>query len=603
MPAPIYEDEEQIDDISVGLQMQQFLDEWSYRVLHAGMAVDWDHYETLFSAISLVQAHGLSITENEKLKFARLDEQKLVRVLVARLGRTARRTFEHFALQLQLFVSAATRTRGAIDEGGQEDVRKSVEEGDQAITQHILKRAVVEAAQEIAELIEVHESWESNMLARRNRLQRAAGATQDAQTELDRVNADALGFRGSQNAKSWAALTTLLKKCDCSLAKVLFCAWHSYHVARKEQTDLEAGLEGAVQKMQSRLDTCKSSHVAATRAAFANLTGRVTGAFLASHFRAWGRSVRHSAEERHLEAELEKQQKQVAALSDSQLKAARGTLTRLCSTNLSALRDLSFQLWRAATNDARADREFSEKVEGMRKEIQSRKVCAKGAGSGLLHRMASMSDWGLLSLTIRSWSADIRLQHHDRMLEKKLVEEGKRADVVKVSQKSKAYAVSAREISMEESNMLLMTFLSWQMYLKTQRVVRHYSGQMENKRRQLESVRMMFNQFATDLGDISHTPRRRSGSKGRSSQDAAAVAAAGRPPQLPASNSGSAAAAWEASSAAAAAAAAGGAAVSASAAPSAAASSSSVAAAAAAASLAPAAAIAAARHDEEVVED
>ncbi len=30
---------------------------------------------------------------------------------------------------------------------------------------------------------------------------------------------------------------------------------------------------------------------------------------------------------------------------------------------------------------------------------------------------------------------------------------------------------------------------------------------METKKRQLESVRSMFNQFATELGEISNTPR------------------------------------------------------------------------------------------------
>ena len=31
----------QVDDVTVGLMVQQFLDEWHFRVLHSGLAYAW----------------------------------------------------------------------------------------------------------------------------------------------------------------------------------------------------------------------------------------------------------------------------------------------------------------------------------------------------------------------------------------------------------------------------------------------------------------------------------------------------------------------------------------------------------------------------------
>lgn len=35
----------QVDDVTVGLMVQQFLDEWHFRVLHSGLAYAWDRPE------------------------------------------------------------------------------------------------------------------------------------------------------------------------------------------------------------------------------------------------------------------------------------------------------------------------------------------------------------------------------------------------------------------------------------------------------------------------------------------------------------------------------------------------------------------------------
>ena len=56
----------QVDDVTVGLMVQQFLDEWHFRVLHSGLAYAWDRPEALIKAMDIFEAAGMRITLEEK---------------------------------------------------------------------------------------------------------------------------------------------------------------------------------------------------------------------------------------------------------------------------------------------------------------------------------------------------------------------------------------------------------------------------------------------------------------------------------------------------------------------------------------------------------
>merc|ERR1719191_141891 len=107
----------------------------------------------------------------------------MIKEMVKNMDMSARKSFEHFVLQLQLVISSATRVRHCLTEVeqakrmvnqctessdsevmqtlqqnlkmAQQDLARGMEDGDKGITQQVLKKAVIEAAHEVRDIKEI----------------------------------------------------------------------------------------------------------------------------------------------------------------------------------------------------------------------------------------------------------------------------------------------------------------------------------------------------------------------------------------------------------------------------------------------------------------
>jgi len=168
----LHDDEDpHYDDATIQQELQQFMDEWHYRILHSGLALSWDRTQCLRLAIEMFQMHGMEITEEEKESYVAMeDEQEMVAAMVAHYPMAARKTFEHFVLQLQLVVSTTTQVRHALVTGDSQEVARCFEGGETGPGQQILKQCIVEAGRQIHDAVEMHKSWKANTEARIARL-------------------------------------------------------------------------------------------------------------------------------------------------------------------------------------------------------------------------------------------------------------------------------------------------------------------------------------------------------------------------------------------------------------------------------------------------
>merc|ERR1712226_1116849 len=100
--------------------------------------------------------------------------------------------------------------------------------------------------------------------------------------------------------------------------------------------------------------------------------------------------------------------------------------------------------------------------------------------------------------------------------------------------KDNAKGKAGRAIDIENDNLMMAIFMNWNIEARMQRVVAHYSGQLETKKTQLEAVQTMFQSFASQLEKgIESTPRGKSHKSGKSSSRNA-QGGEGRPPAAPA---------------------------------------------------------------------
>lgn len=502
------EDGEQIDDMTIGLQMQQFLDEWNYRVIHAGMATSWDHHDTMYTAISLFQAHGVVISEEEKLRLASSDEEHVIPVLVRKMTPGQRRTFEHFALQLQLFISAATRVRNSINDGEPDEIRRVVEEGDKAITQHILKQTVVEAAQEVFELKSVHDGWSDSMNRRINRLTRTAESTEAARAELEKINRDIEAFSKTQNEKSKRVLMSLADKSEKGALKAVFHGWQAYHAKYQSEKDIHEKFRAQIQMATEKLWSFKAEKIESVRKVMRGTAEHNDRVLVATSLQGWIQLLKDAKEEVQLQRSLLETQAKLAGMRDSQKSAAKNSLMRLAQGNESAMLGMFFQSWTAFAEESKKDAAVNGKVREFEDRLKTCKVTSRQNAKGVLERMAGSMSTDVLLEVMRVWSADIRGEKQEKAHGQKMAAMDTSLANLRSCQKGKAFGVAENAIELERENMLMKVFMNWQMEVQLARVVRHYSGQMETKKRQLESVRTMFNQFANQLGEISNTPRK-----------------------------------------------------------------------------------------------
>merc|ERR1719163_2715295 len=178
------------------------------------------------------------------------EEAQIIEEMVAQMPGEARKSFVHFALQLQLVIAAATRVRHALDEGNTEEVTRIMEEGDAGINSQIMRQAVVESAVEIGELNQLHSSWWKNMGTRLERLTHCAEEAEKAEAELELIQGQVNAFSEEQNAKSRKVLASISGNSDKALLTMTFKDWAAHY--RQYIADKEFH-----QKFQQQLEDCR----------------------------------------------------------------------------------------------------------------------------------------------------------------------------------------------------------------------------------------------------------------------------------------------------------------------------------------------------------
>merc|ERR1719159_578963 len=132
-----------------------------------------------------------------------MEEASMIQTLVNKMPHEFLMQFEHFALQLQLIITTATRVRKTVEEGQPDAIQQVMDHTDSSgIISQILKQAIVQAGIEVAEIRNRHTSWTKNTENRMGRLVRSADDAASAQKELKKLQSQIGSFGATQNEKS-----------------------------------------------------------------------------------------------------------------------------------------------------------------------------------------------------------------------------------------------------------------------------------------------------------------------------------------------------------------------------------------------------------------
>mmetsp|Transcript_62692 Transcript_62692/g.104252 ORF Transcript_62692/g.104252 Transcript_62692/m.104252 type:complete len:527 (-) Transcript_62692:192-1772(-) len=519
------------DDNTLFLQVQQFLDEWHYRVLHGGLGLTMTRNEALMIAFEIFELNGLETTEESKEAWSTMeDEDDMIRLVVKAMPMPCRKAFEHFTLQLQLVVSTATRARHALEEGIPEEVARCMDDGDTGVSQQILKQCVIDAGMQISELKNLRESWHKNVEERLKRLARCQEEAENAQQQLTALQAQISAFGAQQNAKTKSVLMNMASKEDKTLLHTVFSAWTGWYVKIQGESVIHNKFKKQIEEAENALVNFKAKQLKGARSMLNRNAAGLEKTLLDKCLGAWYRDIITLGHTKDMDDALEAAKNKLANAKGASKDNTMKVMTRMAAGQDKAIITLCLNAWTQALEETKKDRLLDDAVRAQEEQIAEFLKNKSEQAKGVLARVSGGTDTGVMKNCLSAWIELYKQEKQEKEMEQMIHGQNERFKSLNLKQRGNAKSVASKANRMEEENMLMVFFQSWNMDTKMERVIRHYGGKLDQKKHQLDAVQNMFKSFASQLEQgIGSTPRSQRKSKSSRTQDDA-----GRPPIGPA---------------------------------------------------------------------
>jgi hypothetical protein len=303
------EDEPHYDDATIQMQLQQFMDEWHYRILHSGLADSWNRNQCVRLVLDIFEMQGMEVTAEEKEVLAQMeDENEMIMQMVSKMPMKARKTFEHFVLQLQLVVSTTTQVRHALAEGVPSKVAACFDGGDTGPGQQILKHCIIEAGMQIHESLNMHKSWKASTEARIERLRRSEDDAEHARQQLSAVQAQLNSFKGDQNKKSKSVLTGMAAASEQALIHTVFSTWYGWLVRHQMDKEIHDKFKAQIADAENALIQFKTKQLHISRSMLTRGAANSDLGLQGECLRIWYKYVIEEGHSREMEKKVEEAQ-------------------------------------------------------------------------------------------------------------------------------------------------------------------------------------------------------------------------------------------------------------------------------------------------------
>jgi len=498
------------DDITIELQMQQFFDEWHYRVLHSGIAYEMDRSECVLKALDMFVMHGIPLEQDEKLQLAEMeDEAHMVRIIVAKMPLNIRKTFEHFALQLQLVVSTATRVRHALEESSPEEVARVMGDADSGIGQQVLKQAVTEACIEVGALGEKRDSWAKNMETRMNRLKGCADDSDNCKSQLEALSASLQKFGQEQNEKAKNVLLRMASGSDTATKKAIVRAWLGYSLKVKLEADIHQKFRKQIEDCEQKLVQYRMEKVGGVRSMMQRKGAADNAEWLAIVIGRWHDDIMKTKEEAELAGHNALLKEKLANITQAQNENTKKVMARMSMGSDQQLLTMTFQAMVTSFNMYKNNKEFEDKVRESEAALADYMSQKSEEAKKVMNRMMASTESGLIANVMTKWVMMYLEEKKQREYGDVIGGADGKLGMLKTRQKKAAKGVTERANELEQENLMASVFLQWAVESKSEKMVKHYSGKMDAKKNQLAAVQSMFSSFAVQLEQgMKSSPRR-----------------------------------------------------------------------------------------------
>jgi len=512
------EEQQQLLNDTVASQIQQFLDDWHYHmIVTLGTTKGWNRSRATLAALTLFELQGVPFEAGEKESLVNGDESILIHNVVGKMPEEFKKTFEQFALKLQLIVTTATRVRKVVDQGDPDAVQESMDQTDDTgIVAQILKHSIAKAGEEVARIRNRHTSWTRSTDTRVARLIRSAEDAEAAQRELDRIMLEVNGFGGAQNEKSKKMMAGVAGKNDKVLCSMIFGGWMGYCAKVKSEKGIRDMFEEEIANLDFKLMEFRQAALVNVRNVLMRKAGEGDRALIQQVWKAWADEVQETKREAGSQDAAKAMEAKMAAQSTAQMENTKKVMSKMAAGSDGALLTIVVTSWVQWLEEYKKNKDIEDAVKAQEAAMKAYMEKKKNEATGVLDRMNAATDSGLLEHIVSTW-----IQFRKDDLEAKKMEEMMAANEAKFAglngrQKDNAKGVMGRVNEQMQLNVMLRHFSAWARDAKMERIMRHYNSKMENKKEQLQSVQHLFKNFANQLdqGLKGEDSARNSGNRG-----------------------------------------------------------------------------------------
>jgi hypothetical protein len=489
-------------DATIAMQLQQFLDEWYYRIIYSSVGRAWTRHRATSLLLDMFQLIGFDLSPEDTEKMVQLeDDASFINMVVEKMPAVLREQFESVALQLQTVLHEATRIRGAAEEGEAAVAELFEEAGSDrgGLTSQVMKASVIYAAQEVQKYRKVHTTWRKNTDARIDRLLLASEEAEHANQNLLAIESQLSAYKDDHKTKGKGMLMKMAEGKESALLHSAFSSWHGYVEKVHAENGIRKKFEDEIKNLEKKLFQYKEAQIANVRGVVGRFHMADTQALIAQIFKIWVDDVAEHKRDGDTAASMKAMQEKMGALESAQKAKAGQFMTRMAAGNEASLKNLCLEAWIKFHEDYAKNKEFEDQVRQQEAAFKAHMDAKKDEAKAVLDRMSASSETGLLALMMQHWVQLYMDEKKSKELEYQLQQSQGKFKSLNDRQKAGASNMQGRVNEQMNANLTMRCLSAWLVETKVYRVESHYKAKYESKRRQLQGVQNLFKSFAMQL--------------------------------------------------------------------------------------------------------
>jgi len=491
---------QRISDEALCLQMQQFLDNWHYVVMKSSLGKTMDRLKVVEAALQVLALNGVPIRAEEIPNLVQADEEVMIYEVIDRIPEGLREGFEHLTLELIVVVTSAARMRTTIENNDPGPIQALLEEeSGTAFGQSTIKRAILQAATEVAKTMRCKETWAPNMAQRLDRLNRSAEIAEESNKRLLVVEAQLNDLPEQRTHKAKQALMGFVGTNKQALKEAAWASWHGAMLRGKGERNLRERYTREVEEAETALADFKAAHLNRIRGVMFQAATREELDLLVSVISGWRGIVLQQKAEAWTADRVQALQITIGRTAKDMCSKLKQVMMRMLLDYQGASTSAAFAAWVQFSEAYKKDKDFEDSVKKFEGQMKAYMEKKKEDAKLMLSRVSAATDTGLLQQSFMAWTGYAFDGKKLRELEDQVDGNDDSVVYIKTVHREIGSSVSGLAGDQIDLNSMYQCWMAWQIEAKTKRIDKYYSVKIDSKRKQLASVQMLFKSFAEEL--------------------------------------------------------------------------------------------------------